>query len=62
MAETALIEPAALRITLPPTQDELPGDDGVPMETERHKLQVVEAEIARLRALLAGRDGSSTQQ
>jgi Uma2 family endonuclease len=40
MSEAALIEPAALSITLPPTQDELPCDDGVPMETERHKLQM----------------------
>ena len=27
-------------IQLPPTQDELPYDDGIPMETERHKLQM----------------------
>ncbi|WP_254174127.1 Uma2 family endonuclease [Planktothrix pseudagardhii] len=27
-------------IILPPTQDELPCDDGVPMETQRHKLQM----------------------
>ncbi|VXD21752.1 conserved hypothetical protein [Planktothrix serta PCC 8927] len=27
-------------IILPPTQDELPFDDGVPMETQRHKLQM----------------------
>jgi len=27
-------------ITLPPTQDDLPCDDGVPMETQRHKLQM----------------------
>jgi Uma2 family endonuclease len=27
-------------IALPPTQDELPYDDGVPMETQRHKLQM----------------------
>lgn len=27
-------------IALPPTQDELPSDDGVPMETLRHKLQM----------------------
>ncbi|MGF1478596.1 MAG: Uma2 family endonuclease, partial [Cyanophyceae cyanobacterium] len=27
-------------ITLPPTQDELPCDDGVPMETGRHRLQM----------------------
>ena len=40
MSEAALIEPAALSVTFPPTQDELPCDDGVPMETERHKLQM----------------------
>lgn len=27
-------------LVLPPTQDELPCDDGVPMETQRHKLQM----------------------
>ncbi|QDZ39938.1 Uma2 family endonuclease [Euhalothece natronophila Z-M001] len=27
-------------IPLPPTQDELPCDDGIPMETQRHKLQM----------------------
>jgi Uma2 family endonuclease len=27
-------------IVLPPTQDELPCDDGIPMETQRHKLQM----------------------
>jgi Uma2 family endonuclease len=27
-------------ITLPPTQDELPCDDGIPMETQRHKMQM----------------------
>ncbi len=27
-------------VILPPTQDELPCDDGVPMETQRHKLQM----------------------
>jgi len=29
-----------LDIPLPPTQDDLPCDDGVPMETQRHKLQL----------------------
>jgi Uma2 family endonuclease len=29
-----------LKITLPPTQEELICDDGIPMETQRHKLQV----------------------
>ncbi|MFO1428700.1 MAG: Uma2 family endonuclease [Candidatus Competibacteraceae bacterium] len=27
-------------VTLPPTQDELPYDDGMPLETERHRLQI----------------------
>ncbi|SKB13663.1 conserved hypothetical protein [Planktothrix sp. PCC 11201] len=27
-------------VILPPTQDELPYDDGVPMETQRHKMQM----------------------
>ncbi|MDR9405161.1 MAG: Uma2 family endonuclease [Halothece sp. Uz-M2-17] len=27
-------------ITPPPTQDELPCDDGIPMETQRHKMQM----------------------
>jgi len=27
-------------IALPPTQDELPCDDGIPMETQRHKMQM----------------------
>ena len=33
-------EPAPLGIDLPPTQDELPCDHGVPMETQRHQLQM----------------------
>jgi Uma2 family endonuclease len=40
MPEAALIEPVAPCIFVPPTQDELPCDDGMPMETERHKLQM----------------------
>ncbi len=40
MSEPALIGDEAPEIALPPTQDELPCDDGVPMETERHKLQM----------------------
>lgn len=28
------------KIALPPTQDELPCDDGIPIETQRHKLQM----------------------
>jgi Uma2 family endonuclease len=36
-----LIEPEAVdEIALPPTQDELPCDDGVPMETARHRMQM----------------------
>ncbi len=27
-------------IPLPPTEDELPCDDGIPMETQRHKMQM----------------------
>ncbi|MCT7997112.1 Uma2 family endonuclease, partial [Laspinema sp. C5] len=37
-SQLALTEPT--EIPLPPTQDELPWDDGVPMETLRHKLQM----------------------
>jgi Uma2 family endonuclease len=37
MLETVLAEPS---IKLPPTQAELPCDDGIPMETQRHKLQM----------------------
>ena len=40
MPPAILVEPTAPRILLPPTQDELPCDDGMPMETERHKLQM----------------------
>ena len=28
-------------IILPPTQDELPCDDGMPMETARHRQQMI---------------------
>ncbi|GEA25995.1 hypothetical protein MiAbW_00537 [Microcystis aeruginosa NIES-4325] len=34
---TSTIAPSRLSL---PTQDELPCDDGVPMETQRHKLQM----------------------
>ena len=37
MLETVLAEPS---IKLPPTQAELPCDDGIPMETQRHKFQM----------------------
>jgi Uma2 family endonuclease len=40
MSATALSEPITSTIPLPPTQDELPYDDGVPMDTERHRLQM----------------------
>lgn len=40
MSGSAWVEDVAPEITLPPTQDELPCDDGVPMETERHKHQM----------------------
>lgn len=39
MAE-AVLNDIAPDITLPPTQDELPSDDGVPMETGRHQHQM----------------------
>lgn len=34
------ITPAEVGVTLPPTQAELPYDDGIPMESQRHKLQM----------------------
>ncbi len=37
MLETVLAEPS---VKMPPTQAELPCDDGMPMETQRHKLQM----------------------
>ncbi|WP_193199712.1 Uma2 family endonuclease [Nostoc sp. MG11] len=37
MSETTLATPD---ITLPPTQAELPYDDGIPMESQRHKMQM----------------------
>lgn len=40
MSETTIIESAPFGVTLPPTQDQLPCDDGIPMETQRHKLQM----------------------
>ena len=38
--ETLLIAANPQGIKLPPTQDELPSDDGIPMETQRHGLQM----------------------
>jgi len=40
MTETVLAELALLGVEPPPSQEELPYDDGVPMETQRHKLQI----------------------
>ena len=40
MSETILIEPAPPYVVLPPTQDQLPCCDGIPMETQRHQLQM----------------------
>jgi Uma2 family endonuclease len=40
MLQTSLVEPAPKkRVPSLPTHDDLPYDDGVPMETERHRLQ-----------------------
>ncbi len=38
--ETLLIAANPQGIKLPPTEDELPSDDGIPMETQRHGLQM----------------------
>ena len=40
MAEMTQAELEALGVILPPTEDELPYDDGMPMETQRHALQL----------------------
>jgi Uma2 family endonuclease len=40
MAEMTQAELEALGVILPPTEDELPYDDGMPMETQRHALQM----------------------
>jgi Uma2 family endonuclease len=40
MAEITPAELEALGIEWPPTEDELPCDDGMPMETQRHVLQM----------------------
>jgi Uma2 family endonuclease len=39
-AEMTRAELAALGVEWPPTEDELPSDDGEPMETQRHALQL----------------------
>jgi Uma2 family endonuclease len=38
--ETLVIADNPPEVKLPPTQDELPSDDGIPMETQRHGLQM----------------------
>lgn len=48
-------ELAALGVTLPPTQADLPYDDGAPMESQRHQLQM-ELLLDGLRLWLEGRD------
>jgi Uma2 family endonuclease len=40
MAELTRAELAALGVDMPPTEDELPYDDGMPMESQRHVLQM----------------------
>lgn len=40
MAEMTQAELAALGVEWPPTEDELPYDDGMPMESQRHALQL----------------------
>lgn len=40
MADPILVEYPLTQTELPPTEDELPYDDGVPMETQRHVLQM----------------------
>jgi Uma2 family endonuclease len=51
---TSTIAPSRLSL---PTQDELPCDDGVPMETQRHKLQMDLLIDALLPWLAARKDG-----
>ncbi len=56
MTETALLElDNAPDLKLPPTQDQLPCDDGIPMETARHKWQM-ELLVNPLTTWLANRD------
>ena len=40
MAEVTLAALAELGVELPPTEDELPYDDGMPMESQRHVMQL----------------------
>jgi len=53
MAEMTLAELASYGVEWPPTQDELPYDDGMPMETHRHVLQM-QLLMDPLRAYLSG--------
>lgn len=56
MTETALLElDDAPDLKLPPTQDQLPCDDGIPMGTARHKWQM-ELLVNPLTTWLANRD------
>lgn len=55
MSATAVNEPLAPGVVIPPGQDELPYDDGVPMETARHRLQM-ELLIASLQPWLDQRE------
>jgi Uma2 family endonuclease len=55
MAEMTQAELAALGVEWPPTEDELPYDDGMPMETQRHALQL-QLLIDPLRLFWADRD------
>lgn len=42
MLEDSIITDPIWKSRLPlPTQDDLPSEDGIPMETERHKKQIV---------------------
>lgn len=35
-----LLSPTAFHFEMPPTEDELPYDDGIPLESQRHRLQM----------------------
>lgn len=54
MAEMPAAELEALGIRLPPTENELPCDDGMPMETQRHALQM-QVLLDPLRLIWTGR-------
>jgi len=55
MSENSFGETFAFGVALPPTQYELPSDDGIPMETQRHKMQM-DLLIDTLWSWLAQRD------